>query len=88
MPTVSLRPNATHQKQQSPQPDHHQPESQTQSPSLNNTRYKLDGTEAEDLNITIQLSVKNLSLIGVASENNNHHSQIIINQNHKHNHHH
>eukprot|EP01084_Bolivina_argentea_P200748 343240_1 len=31
MPTVSLRPNATHQKQQPPQPDHHQPESQTQS---------------------------------------------------------
>eukprot|EP01084_Bolivina_argentea_P164029 285244_1 len=62
MPTVSLRPNATHQKQQPPQPDHHQPESQTQSPSLNNTSYKLDGTKAKDLNITIQLSVKNLSL--------------------------
>eukprot|EP01084_Bolivina_argentea_P286664 491784_1 len=27
MPTVSLRPNATHQKQQPPQPDHHQPQS-------------------------------------------------------------
>eukprot|EP01083_Nonionella_stella_P283751 965749_1 len=53
MPTVSLRPNTTHQKQQPPQPDHHQPqshtqpESHTQSPSLNNTPYKLDD-KAED----------------------------------------
>ncbi len=43
---------------------HTQSESHTQSPSLNNTPYKLDGTKAEDLNITIQLcSVKCLHFV-------------------------
>eukprot|EP01084_Bolivina_argentea_P297558 512654_1 len=47
--------NIITQKHYYHQPQSHiQSESHTQPPSLNNTRYKLDGTKAEDLNITIQ----------------------------------